>query len=796
LSYNSRNPTRRSDPSAPSTPAPRTSQPDYRGKTPEQYANEVEAWKENQKVDPRIVTYNPYTGMTTYKDDRGRLITVRGTPTEVTAAQLQQEYKERVGTSTIKSDDGKRTMTVSGYARENPILLSKPSEDRVREFAVRQAQQKAEREFKEELTKENYYHKPIDVYNKETGIWEQHYRKLATYEEARDRRMKKEDWYKRAEMELKPKIQTETKKEVSGVMNVAPTEQKLMGWVRKRDPKLAESISYYKSRKEDAPFISKVGYSIGEGLVGGAVLGSAFGVVGGSIKVSGFLKGMKTLKITPYIIKAAPKILKFGSAATVGYKATKEFNIAESKTGSKIEGYKAATLTGTKAVGFIYGFGKGYTAGSNIVTKAYKPYGIKKFQKQMELDYQNKPKFQYERKEPLFAQRTLQGGTISQPQINYLRSDIDKITLVSRKPIFKDGKIVGYSPSIELNTLKPSISSYSNTGQTTLSKPKINVLDKWTGKVSTFKKTNLKFYEADKGRYVFRTLYSKNIPSQFQRPDFSIKELSKQKELVEYGFRKPLTQSTIKQTKIRDMIADAPIIKEPTYSSVGKTTSPKTTTLKTTKQYYPTQSKPTYIFHKEKTFTKLIYPEHKVYVTLFPKTKELYVPFTSNEITSKTIIKPSTRVYPITKPLTKEIQISKPKLDVKQKTKEITPFPQPQITKTTPYPSPIPQYSITPSPTPIPITPPPPIITPFIRPSNFAGRKQQTGLFSFRQPKKYRPTLYASAFKIRGTPTRAGTISGLGIRPIPKIRKVKTKTPKIKMPKINMPKFNLNPMRF
>ena len=38
------------------------------------------------------------------------------------------------------------------------------------------------------------------------------------------------------------------------------------------------------------------------------------------------------------------------------------------------------------------------------------------------------------------------------------------------------------------------------------------------------------------------------------------------------------------------------------------------------------------------------------------------------------------------------------------------------------------------------------------------------------QPKSYKPTVTSLAFNIKGTPSRKGVVTGLGIRPLPKVR--------------------------
>lgn len=75
----------------------------------------------------------------------------------------------------------------------------------------------------------------------------------------------------------------------------------------------------------------------------------------------------------------------------------------------------------------------------------------------------------------------------------------------------------------------------------------------------------------------------------------------------------------------------------------------------------------------------------------------------------------------------------------------------------------------------------PPVITPSppaAPPTGFIFRDLDAGLrkkkkikVKVKQPKKYKPTLTSATFNIFGKPSKVGIISGLGIRPIPKVRK-------------------------
>jgi len=128
-----------------------SSQPDYRGKTPEEYAKEMDNWRESQQPQPStggktLVTDNPYTGVKTYKDDRGNLIIERSEPTQITPTQLRQKVIEEQKKRGLPVSNvvyyNNRYISIEEYSKKNPDLLKADSPSNISNIVATQIRDK------------------------------------------------------------------------------------------------------------------------------------------------------------------------------------------------------------------------------------------------------------------------------------------------------------------------------------------------------------------------------------------------------------------------------------------------------------------------------------------------------------------------------------------------------------------------------------------------------------------------------------------------------------------------------
>jgi len=618
------------------------------------------------------------------------------------------------------------------------------------------------------------------------------------------------------EFERIPKKSEE--KMISGTISEADIKTKTFQQLAKKDPRLARSIQLYQQTKKEGTLSQKA-------IAYGGELAISFGVGAGLGSVVGFgVKGLAATKLAtkvtkiPKVSKVAkilPKVGKVGFSTIVGASAA--------RTAEK-EGLAAGVKKLGKEISFIVGFERGARTGAKAfeaTAKAYEkvtlPIRKVKFQRsiskwQKSITEKSKTEgFTYTPKEAIYTQRTLTGGTISPERAKFLRSSIDQNILL------RTGK-----QTIE-RSIKPPTTTFERTGQTKLKQDVILAYDRLQNKIIKIKSIDdfaIKSSLVDPGRYSFETITPQDkiirrsgrvfiespigqreafrSGSLITRPDITIKETARTKDLTEFGFKQPVIPK--RQTPLSELVAAKPkpkITKPSTPKPIKKTKGVVEQRIKPTESFFRTSITPSYSLYEEtvpiskqaKELQKAFFAVPRIDIKKDSKIVERVIP-TKDIITTQDLrlsvmgsIKPD--VVQISRSKIKEQTIQMPKQDVffdvkpkqdikievlqktelvqdlklKQDMKQQQRLIQKQQLK---YPL---NFNLTPQ-TPIPKTPTAYLPIP-IFPKKEKPKEIRIPTGKFQTFTDYTPSLTALALDIRAEPTEFGQVTGLGIRPIP-----------------------------